>query len=177
MPFAAAVALVAALAVLASIPRCGPPCPEISPDRLPAVPTTRARTGSLTVVLGARIGPQELVPSVDGEGVVGHASRREPGPARRTGDGGCGCYGEGDQLPDTMRATAPADVLTEARGKSASALARLSYLAEWSRRQDIVETLIPLLPERLPVTFLGPRGHRRRWVKRWRLYDALLPAR
>jgi hypothetical protein len=76
-----------------------------------------------------------------------------------------------------MRATAPADVLTEARGKSASALARLSYLAEWSRRQDIVETLIPLLPERLPVTFLGPRGHRRRWVKRWRLYDALLPAR
>ena len=87
-------------------------------------------------------------------------------------------WGNADEwLPETMRATTPADVLTEARGKSASALARLSYLAEWSGRHDIVETLIPLLPERLPVTFLGPRGYRHRWVKRWRLYDALLPAR
>lgn len=64
-----------------------------------------------------------------------------------------------------MRATAPADILTEARGKSASTLARLSYLAEWSGRYDIVEALSPLLPERLPVTFLGPRGHRHRWVQ------------
>ena len=87
-------------------------------------------------------------------------------------------WGNADEwLPETMRATAPADILTEARGKSASTLARLSYLAEWSGRYDIVEALIPLLPERLPVTFLGPRGHRHRWVKRWRLYDALLPAR
>jgi hypothetical protein len=81
-------------------------------------------------------------------------------------------------LPETMRATTPNDVFTEARGKSAGTLARLAYLAEWSGRYDIVDALAPLLPSRLPVTFLGPEeGTDRRWVKRWRLYDSLLPAR
>lgn len=81
-------------------------------------------------------------------------------------------------LPETMRATTPDDVLTEAEGKSAGTLARLAYLAEWSGRSDIVDALEPLLPLRLPVTFLGPAERSdRRWVKRWRIYDSLLPAR
>jgi hypothetical protein len=81
-----------------------------------------------------------------------------------------------DWLPETMRATTPADIVTEARGRGTAALARLGYLAEWSGRYDTVEALIPLLPEHLPVTFLGPREPRGRWVKRWKLYDSLLPA-
>jgi len=81
-------------------------------------------------------------------------------------------------LPETMRATTPNDVLTEAEGKSAGTLARLAYFAEWCGRSDIVDALAPLLPSRLPVTLLGPEDRSdRRWVKRWRLYDSLLPAR
>jgi hypothetical protein len=81
-------------------------------------------------------------------------------------------------LPETMRATTPDDVLTEAEGKSAGALARLAYFAEWSGRHDIVEALTPFIPRRLPVTFLGPETRSgRRWVKRWRIYDSLLPTR
>ena len=82
-----------------------------------------------------------------------------------------------DWLPETMRATTPSDVLTEARDRSTVTLARLAYFAEWSGRHDIVEALTPLMPERLPVTFLGSRHPRGRWIKRWKLYDALLPAR
>jgi hypothetical protein len=80
-------------------------------------------------------------------------------------------------LPETMRATTPGDVLTEAAGRGTATVARLCYLADWSGRHDIVEVLTPLIPERLPVTFLGPREPRGRWIKRWKLYDSLLPAR
>lgn len=80
-------------------------------------------------------------------------------------------------LPDTFAVVSSADVLDEARGRSASALARLCYLAEWSGRGDIAEQVSELLPPRLPVSFLGPRGSRSRWSKRWRVYDAVLPAR
>jgi len=80
-------------------------------------------------------------------------------------------------LPETMRATTPTDVLTEARNRATATLVRLGYLAEWSGRHDVVEALNPLLPEHLPVTFLGPRDHRGLWVKRWKLYDSLLPSR
>jgi hypothetical protein len=84
----------------------------------------------------------------------------------------------GEWLPDTMRTTTTDDVLTEAEGKSAGALARLAYLAEWSGRHDIEDALTPLLPRKLPVTFLGPEARSdRRWVKRWRIYDSLLPTR
>jgi len=87
-------------------------------------------------------------------------------------------WGSADQwLPETMRATTPTDVLTEATGRSTATLARLCYFAEWSRRLDIVEVLLPLLPERLSVTFLGPRQPRGRFVSRWRLYDSLLPSK
>ena len=82
-----------------------------------------------------------------------------------------------DWLPETMRAAIPTDVLIEARDRGTATLARLGYLAEWSGRHDIVEVLQPLLPERLQVTFLGPREPRGRWIKRWRLYDSLLPSR
>ncbi len=82
-----------------------------------------------------------------------------------------------DWLPETMRATTPTDVLTEARDRGPATLARLAYFAEWSGRDDIVEALTPLMPERLSVTFLGSRDPRGRWIKRWKLYDALLPAR
>ena len=82
-----------------------------------------------------------------------------------------------DWLDETLRATTPTDVLAEARGRGTATLARLGYFAEWSGRHDIVEALMPLVPEHLPVTFLGPREPRGRWVKRWRLYDSLLPSR
>ena len=82
-----------------------------------------------------------------------------------------------DWLPETMRAATPADILAEAAGRTTASTVRLAYFAEWSGRHDIVEVLGPLLPEQLPVTFLGPREPLGRWVKRWRLYDSLLPAR
>lgn len=82
-----------------------------------------------------------------------------------------------DWLPETLRATAPADLLIEARGRGAATLSRLGYFADWSGRDDIVEAVRPLLADRLPVTFLGPRLPRGRWVRRWRLYDSLLPSR
>jgi len=53
----------------------------------------------------------------------------------------------------------------------------LSYFAEWSGRPDIVEAIEPLLPQRLSVTFLGPREPLGRWIKRGQLYDSALPAR
>ncbi|MGH3273589.1 MAG: type IV toxin-antitoxin system AbiEi family antitoxin [Streptosporangiaceae bacterium] len=87
-------------------------------------------------------------------------------------------WGNADEwLPETMRAATPTDVRTEARGKSASALARLGYLAEWSGCHEIVEVILALLPRQPPVSYLGPRRDRHRWVKRWRLYDSLLPQR
>lgn len=82
-----------------------------------------------------------------------------------------------DWLSETMRAAPLTDVLTEVTGRGTATLARLGYLAEWSERHDLVEALTQHLPEHLPVTFLGPREPRGRWVKRWKLYDALLPAR
>lgn len=82
-----------------------------------------------------------------------------------------------DWLPETLRATTPADVVAEAIGCGTATLTRLGYFAEWSGRHDIVEALRPLLPEQLPVTFLGPRQPRGRWVKHWKLYDSLLPSR
>jgi len=82
-----------------------------------------------------------------------------------------------DWLPETMRATTPTEVVTEARGRGTATLARLGYFAEWSGRHDIVDALTPLFPEHLPVTYLGPRQPRGRWVKRWQLYDSLLPPR
>lgn len=82
-----------------------------------------------------------------------------------------------DWLPETMRATTPWDVVTEARGRGTATIARLCYFAEWSGRSDVVEALAHLLPHDLPVSFLGPREPRGRWVNRWRLYDSLLPSR
>ena len=69
------------------------------------------------------------------------------------------------------------DVLAEADGRKVSTLARLGYLAEWSGRDDVGDEIEALLPDRLPVTFLGPRDRRARWSRRWRVYDALLPQR
>jgi hypothetical protein len=87
-------------------------------------------------------------------------------------------WGNADEwLPETMQATTPSDVLTEATGRGIATLARLCYLAEWSGRHDIVEVLVPLLPAQLPVTFFGPRAPRGRFVARWRLYDSLLSSR
>lgn len=82
-----------------------------------------------------------------------------------------------DWLPETLRATTPADVVAEVRGRGTATVVRLSYFAEWSGRHDIVEALSPLLPTRLAVTFLGPREPRGRWLDRWKLYDSLLPTR
>ena len=82
-----------------------------------------------------------------------------------------------DWLPETLRAATPTDILTEARDRGTATLARLGYFAEWSGRHDVVEVLQPLLPERLPVTYLGPREPRGRWIKQWRIYDSLLPSR
>jgi hypothetical protein len=80
-------------------------------------------------------------------------------------------------LPQAFRAVSLDDVLAEATGRSAATLARLGYLAEWSTRPDIASRVEELLPTRLAVTFLGPRDRRDRWVRRWHLYDALLPER
>ncbi len=80
-------------------------------------------------------------------------------------------------LPETMRATTPEEILAEAEGRGTAAITRLSYFAEWSGRHDVVERLRPTLPKELPVTYLGPRKPRGRWVNRWRLYDSLLPER
>lgn len=82
-----------------------------------------------------------------------------------------------DWLPETLRATTPADVLAEADGRGTATLARLGYFAEWSGRHDIADAVRSRLPDRLPVTFLGPRQPRGYWVKGWKLYDSLLPAR
>jgi hypothetical protein len=82
-----------------------------------------------------------------------------------------------DWLPDTFEATKPEQIATEASGRSVSTLARLGYLAEWSGRADIADTVEAELPSRLPVTFLGPRDRRDRWSRRWHVYDALLPQR
>ncbi len=87
-------------------------------------------------------------------------------------------WGNADEwLPEIMDATTPTDVVTEARDRNMSTLVRLGYFADWSGRHDIVEALMPLLPAHLPVTFLGSRQHRGRWVRRWKLYDSLLPSR
>jgi hypothetical protein len=82
-----------------------------------------------------------------------------------------------DWLAATFSAATPEEVRREAHGRSVSTLARLGYLAEWSGRGDIAGQVEELLPDRLPVTFLGPRDRRDRWSKRWRVYDALLPER
>jgi hypothetical protein len=72
----------------------------------------------------------------------------------------------------------PEEVLTEAKGRKISTLARLGYLAEWSGRDDVTDEIEALLPAHLPVTSLGsPRDRRDRWSRRWHLYDALLPRR
>jgi hypothetical protein len=68
-------------------------------------------------------------------------------------------------------------VLAEAADRRTSTLARLGYLAEWAGWDDIADEIESTLPARLPVTFLGPRDNRDRWSRRWRVYDALLPAR
>lgn len=80
-------------------------------------------------------------------------------------------------LPETLRATTPEDILAEAEGRGTAALSRLAYFAEWSGREDVAQRLRPMLPDDLPVAYLGPRQPRGRWVKRWRLYDSLLPER
>lgn len=82
-----------------------------------------------------------------------------------------------DWLPETLRATTPSDVLAEVRGRGTATIARLGYFAEWSGRHDIVDAVTPLLPSDLPVTYLGPRELRGRWIKGWKLYDSLLPSR
>jgi hypothetical protein len=82
-----------------------------------------------------------------------------------------------DWLPEIMKAAAPEDVKTEAMDRSKPTLVRLVYLAEWSGRPDIVEKLEPLISEHLTVTYLGSREHRGRWVKRWKIYDSILPSR
>jgi hypothetical protein len=80
-----------------------------------------------------------------------------------------------DWLPETFGAVTPEDVLTEAKGRKVSTLARLGYLAEWAGRDDVADEIEALLPRRLPVTTLGPRERRDRWSRRWHVYDALLP--
>lgn len=82
-----------------------------------------------------------------------------------------------DWLADTFRAITRDDVITEARGRSVSTLARLGYLADWAGRDDIADQVEKLLPARLPVTFLGARDRRDRWNRRWHVYDAMLPDR
>lgn len=80
-------------------------------------------------------------------------------------------------LPETLHTTTPEEIVIEADGRGAATVARLGHLAEWAGRGDIAEALRPLLPERLSVSYLGPRSPRGRWIKRWRLYDSLLPDR
>lgn len=80
-------------------------------------------------------------------------------------------------MPETLRATTSTDVVAEATGRGAATLTRLGYLAERFGRHDIVEALRPLLPEQLPVTFLGPRQPRGHWVRHWKLYGSVEPRR
>lgn len=82
-----------------------------------------------------------------------------------------------DWLPETFRALTPGEVLTEATDRNVSTLARLGYLAEWSGRDDVADAIEAVLPNRLPVAFLGPRDRRDRWSRRWHVYDSLLPTR
>ncbi len=82
-----------------------------------------------------------------------------------------------DWLANTFRAAVREDILTEARGRRPSTLARLGYLADWAGQDEIAGEIEALLPARLPVSFLGSRDRRDRWSRRWRLYDALLPRR
>lgn len=86
-------------------------------------------------------------------------------------------WGNADEwLVETMLATTPDDVLTEATGHNNSTLARLGYLAERSGREDIATAVEHLLPERLLAAYFGSRKPRGRWVNRWALYDSTLPA-
>lgn len=80
-------------------------------------------------------------------------------------------------LPEAMRATTGEGVLVEAAGRGVATLVRLGYLAEWSGRFDLADQVERLVPRPPPVTYLGPRQPRGRWIRRWSLYDALLPAR
>lgn len=80
-------------------------------------------------------------------------------------------------LPETFRAVTPIDILTEASHRNVSTLARLGYLAERSGRDDVADEIEAVLPNRLPVTFLGPRDRRDGWSRRWHVYDSLLPTR
>jgi hypothetical protein len=90
---------------------------------------------------------------------------------------GQGDWANADEwLPESFSAATDEDVLTEPRDRNAASLARLGYLAEWVGREEIADEVADLLPERLPVSFFGPRDRRDRWSERWRLYDALLPA-
>jgi|ERR1017187_8804259 hypothetical protein len=82
-----------------------------------------------------------------------------------------------DWLPETFRAVAQSDVLTEAGGRGNATLARLGHLAEWSGRADIADIIETMIPKPLNVTFLGPRRPKGRWIRRWHLYDAILPQR
>jgi hypothetical protein len=92
--------------------------------------------------------------------------------------GAQGNWGNADDwLPDTFRAVSSEELLQEADGRRISTLARLGYLAEWAGREDIADEVEALLPSRLPVTFLGPRTRRDRWMRRWHVYDGLLPRR
>lgn len=79
-----------------------------------------------------------------------------------------------DWLLGTFRAAERNEILSEASGRRASTLARLGYLAEWAGQDEIAVEIEALLPERLPVSFLGSRDRRHRWSPRWRVYDALL---
>jgi hypothetical protein len=80
-------------------------------------------------------------------------------------------------MPVVFRNVEPHDALQEAEGRGVATLVRLGYLAEWAGREDIAHAVSAKLPGMLPVTFLGNRAPRRRWVGRWGLYDNLLPAR
>jgi len=71
----------------------------------------------------------------------------------------------------------PAAVLDEARARTPATLARLGHLADWVGHGELAERVRVLLPERLGVTYLGPRGPGARFSARWRLYDAALPHR
>lgn len=79
-------------------------------------------------------------------------------------------------LANVFRAVSIQAVVTEARTRSTSTLARLGYLAEWADRHDVADAIEELLPGQLPVTALGPRDNRDHWSRRWRVYDGLLAA-
>lgn len=87
-------------------------------------------------------------------------------------------WGNADEwLPETFRAASSSDVILEAEGRGHATLARLGYFAEWSGRFDVADTIETFLPDKLKVSYLGPRHAKGRWVNRWRLYDSLLPTR